>query len=275
MPRLLPPEWIKQIAIKRLLKLYENDGMFVAEWDRLKQPYASLIMELTQVQIFIEVSYLVRTYPHDFLSWVQDVQRLKDYFRAPRLPTQYYPNELEEWNSQIREKLKPYLSELTELAHKWNIRAPWAAEALLHKDISVLEQQIYAGSGVTQINKLSPEQVQSMLNREEQSLPSERFLANVVSIYQVDGRTGFLAKLGTQLARLEQKSKKAGMKEIPSALDQHIEWWFLHYVKHLTYDEISDTILHATSKTAPDPENIRKAVTRLSHLLDVQPIKST
>jgi hypothetical protein len=276
MPRLLPPEWIKQIAITRLLKLYENDSMFVAELAQLKQPYASLITELTQVQIFIDLIYLLTRHPpRDFVGWVQDLQRLKNYFRSPYLPTQYSPKELEERNSQIRDKLAPYMAELARLAHKWNIRAPWAAEALLQKDISVLEEQVYADSGVTLLNKLSDEQVQTILGHENPSFPSERFVANVLSIYQADGRTRFLAKLSTQLARLEEKAKKMGIKEIPSALDQHIEWWFLHYVKGLTYDEISAEILQSTSATAPDPKNIRNAVTRLSRSLDITPVKLT
>lgn len=33
MPRLLPPEWIKQIAIDGLLRLYEKESRFVVEWD--------------------------------------------------------------------------------------------------------------------------------------------------------------------------------------------------------------------------------------------------
>lgn len=199
------------------------------------------------------------------------VQRLKDYFRNPLLPTQYSVGELEKWNTQTRGKLNPYVLGLTKLAYEWNIRAPWAAEALLQRDVRRLEQEIYADSGVTLIDKLSDEQIQALLDDNAPSLPSERLLVNVVSLYRAKGRTGLMAKFDTELARFEQTAKVAGAKEIPSGLDKHTEWWFQHYVLHLRYPQISKLIAQATSGVGPYPENVQKAVTRLSQLLEIEP----
>ena len=272
MPRLLPPEWIKQIAINGLLQLYEKESRFVVEWDQLKQPYASLVTQLTKVQILLDVNrVLSRKPPHDdFVAWVTDLQRLRNYLQNIPPHAEYSPDEFEKRNVQICEELNPYILGLTKLAYKWNLRAPWAAEALLQRDVSRLEQQIYTTSGVTLIDKPTDEQIQALLGDNFSSLPSERWAVNVVSLYRAKGRPGLMAKLGTGLARFEQKAKDAGAKEIPSALDKHTKWWFQHYVLHLTYPQISELIAQATSRVGPYPENVQKAVIKLSQLLEIE-----
>jgi len=271
MPRLLPPEWIKQIAINGLLQLYEKESRFVVEWDQLKQPYASLVTQLTKVQILLDVNHvLTKKPPHDFVAWATDLHRLRNYLQNVPPHAEFSADEFEKRNAQICEELKPYILGLTKLAYKWNLRAPWAAEELLQRDVSRLEQQIYTASGVTLIDKLSDERIQALLGGNF-PLPSERWAVNVVSLYRAKGRTGLMAKLGTELARFEQKAKDAGAKEIPSALDKHTKWWFQHYVHHLTYDKISDQIDQFTSKVGPNAENIQRAVVKLSQLLDIKP----
>lgn len=139
------------------------------------------------------------------------------------------------------------------------------------------ERRSEAGTGdicrlrATLIDKLSDEQIQALLDDNAPSLPSERLLVNVVSLYRAKGRTGLMAKFDTELARFEQTAKVAGAKEIPSGLDKHTEWWFQHYVLHLRYPQISKLIAQATSGVGPYPENVQKAVTRLSQLLEIEP----
>jgi len=68
MPRLLPAQWIKEVAINCLLELYEQDSNFVRQWEQLKRRYDSLLTQLTKVHIFALVSEMVTTIPHDFVA---------------------------------------------------------------------------------------------------------------------------------------------------------------------------------------------------------------
>ena len=53
MPRLLPADWIRIVAINRLLQLYEQEADFVQEWGIVKKPFIPLINQFGRVSTII------------------------------------------------------------------------------------------------------------------------------------------------------------------------------------------------------------------------------
>lgn len=277
MPRLLPDKWIKQVAIDRLLELYEEESDFVQQWEQLRCPYDSLLIQLTRVHIFTYVNEMIRKIPHDLVAWQIDIQRLNRHLGSTRPYKLDYQNQdqLYKLDDRIRKKLAPYVSELAVLAYDWNIRASWAAEELLYRDIFRIRESIFEAASVTSINRLSDEQLESYLRHVEPRFSSDRINLSAASLLIAGGRQELLAHINKWLAGFELRLKTAGAKEPPSALGKHAKWWFEHYVHNLTFPEISREVAQATSDVGPYWENIQKAVRKFSELLDIKPADPT
>ena len=87
----------------------------------------------------------------------------------------------------------------------------------------------------------------------------------------LQGRETVLAEISKKLQQYEDKIKATGLTEYPGSLQKHAKWWFEHYVQGLTWQQIADEIAKVDLKGGPQPENIRKAVTRFSKLIGVSP----
>jgi len=183
--------------------------------------------------------------------------------------------QLDKMEVRIRKKLAPYVSDLTNLASDWNIRAPWAAEELLYHDICKALEEIFEAAGVVSINNLSDEQIGACLRHVEPHLASERFTLGAASLFLTHGRQELLVQINEQLAGFEQRLKTAGAKEPPSALRKHAKWWFDHYVHNMSFRDIANNIAKIDPQGGPQPENIRNAVKKFSELIGIEPIART
>lgn len=280
MPRLLPADWIKRIAINYLLQLYEKENRFVQQWEEVKRPFIPLIDQMGKVSCLIEVEHMLTiSPPHDLISWISDLQKLRNYLK--RLPSSINDgediSELQESCAGFQERLKPYVNELSDVAYKWNLRASWAGNELTWRDIYRAQQAIFNAAGVTILNKLSNQQIQKLIKEDSGPLPSDNWTAyiNTASFYLSGGRQGYIKELNERLEEFERKLKASGAKEPPSAVPTHAEWWFDHYVHNMKFPDIANKNALTDDTGGRQPENIRKAVLRFSQLLSIEPIERT
>ncbi len=269
MPRLLTGGWIKLVAINYLLYLYEKETKFVQEWDDIKRPFAPIIEQVARAGIINDIERLLaRNPPRNFMTWVSDFQKLRDYVQSRQGVSDL--SQLQESYDRLLDQLAPYILELNELAHNWKLRATWAGDELMWRDIHKKQQNILDVAGVTALFELSDNQIQTLLKWEKGSFPSDTWPINMLSLYLAGGRQGLINKLNKRLVEYEKDLKSSGAKELPSALFRHAEWWFQHHVYKLSFPAISRKVQEVTLEVGPYPENIQKEVSKFSKLLDIQ-----
>ena len=278
MPRLLPTDWIRIIAINYLLQLYEREIGFVQEWEKAKKPFIPLIEQLGKVSTLIEVEHLLmKSPPDDLIDWISDLQKLRNYLQDLPAGTEYAQNSSEMLKSydSLQEKLTPYVLSLKSIAYDWNLRASWAGEELMRINVQKVQQDVLNAAGVTTFFELSDRQIQTLLKQDKGSLPSGTWPINILSLYLAGGRQGFINKLNRRLVEFEKELKTLGVKEIPSALHRHAEWWFDYYVHNTSLDDIADGTIGPKNEAGRYPENIRKAVQKFSKLAGIEPLERT
>ncbi|MCK4388573.1 MAG: hypothetical protein KAW00_07345, partial [Dehalococcoidia bacterium] len=206
MPRLLPTDWIRIIAINYLLQLYEREIGFVQEWEKAKKPFIPLIEQLGKVSTLIEFEHLLmKSPPDDLIDWISDLQKLRNYLQDLPAGTEYAQNSSEMLKSydSLQEKLTPYVLSLKSVAYDWNLRASWAGEELMRINVQKVQQDVLNAAGVTTFFELSDRQIQTLLKQDKGSLPSGTWPINILSLYLAGGRRGFINKLNRRLVEFE------------------------------------------------------------------------
>jgi len=273
MPKLLPTDWIGLVAINYLLRLYERENNFVQEWQEVRHPFAPLIEQMGRSRSLIDIEHLLlRNPPRDLIAWTSDLQKLRKYIQGI-LGTQDW-SELEKRCRRLQEQLAPYVIQLNDLAGNWNLRASWAAEELLNRDVQRVEEDAINTAGAARLLDLSDWQIQRLSNQGGGGL-SDSWPINILSLYLAGGRLGLTKKLNDRLKQFERELKAAGAKEPPSALRAHTEWWFDHYVHHMEFPDIARKLALDDADGGPNPNNIRNAVFKLSEFIDIKPIERT
>lgn len=135
-------------------------------------------------------------------------------------------------------KLEPYKRGLDDLAYRWKLRAPWAADELLCEDIDNVTEEIFKAAGVAWISEQFKELPEDWLGMTSHFVPPLKMEVTRAS-FLTGGRTEILAQLSNLLAVYETRLKLTGAQELPSSLKTHAKWWFQHHVRCKTYDEIA------------------------------------
>jgi len=275
MPRLLPIDWIRIVATNYLLQLYEKEYGFMKEWETVKAPFVQMIALMGRTSSLIWVEHLLmRNPPDDFISWVSDLQKLRNYLNSFQTSTDL--SDLREISTHLEIELAPYKLLLNELGYKWNLRAPWAGEELMGRDVHRILQDIFNAAGVTAFNDFSDRQIQTLVgDKSPLSADNGPIYPSILSLYLSGGRTGYLDKLNRRFKEFEEKMKASGAKEPPSALGKHAEWWFDHYVHDIKFPDIANKIAEIDERGGPQTENIGKAVIKFSEFLGIDPIEPT
>ena len=73
-----------------------------------------------------------------------------------------------------------------------------------------------------------------------------------------------------KLASYETLLKERGLQELSSSLERHAKWWFEHYIKNKTYDDIADS---ERKVGGGNSKYIGACVRRFSKLIGIDPEK--
>jgi len=227
MPRIGHPRLAKAEAITCLLNLYWNEPAFVKELQSLRQPYAQVITKLAanQVNFLLDCK---KALPPDKYQKTLDIMRGGEF---PELPANL-AQRLEEIQQQWLE-LQPYLDGLGALAWKWKLRAKWSAFMLAWYDICHVIFSTFQ----------MPKEVEVPLDIFDDFYPWAPPLPPLeikVSSWAFIhfSRQQMIEEIAKELQEYEQKIKNSGLRERPSAIARHCQWWFEHYVKGKTYVEL-------------------------------------
>jgi len=253
MPKLSHPKITKGHAVDALLNLYRDDREFVRELDKIRDPYLDLIIQcaLDSFDSGRKSELSPKEYFETAIEHAKNVQQGSPFFPEA---------------SVYAAQLQPYFDALNKLAYKWKLRAPWAVPMLI----------IYDMFDVLRIKGLIPGEIDMPLEEFDSLYPWEPPLLPLeikVSAWAIilQGREKVLTEIGKKLHKYENKIKAAGLSEYPSSLQKHAKWWYAYSVQHRTWRQIADEVAEVDPEGGPQPENIRKAVTRFSKLIGVSP----
>lgn len=274
MPRMLPINLIKVIAINYLLELYEQEKRFIQEWETARQPFTHIIEQMGLINSLSDVDdMLAKNPPHDLITMFRERQNLINYLcNVPNNPIDINDSSQSRTEyHRLQKYLAPYFLKLGNLAGIWNLRAPWAAEELLQRDLLRAEQNIFNAAGVEMFDNLSSRQIQNMFGPEGRTLSSYNYPINCLALYRAGGRLGLVNEFSKDLVEFEKQLKASNSREIPSSLKKHAEWWFDYYIHGIDFHDISFNIVTNNEKRTTSPENIRLAVVKYSKLININP----
>jgi hypothetical protein len=254
MPKLSDPRITKGHAVSFLLRLYFDEPEFVTALCQLRQDHSELLAELIAKQLdFVKKCRAVLT-TEQYEKTVHDLQGLLVLIGPnPDLPPDL-ACELQEIK-QITVGLGSYFRGLEELASRWKLRAPWAGPMLhlhvVHDYLKELGVPDTIGMPLEQMDLLYPW---------PPPIPSLEIKISAWA-FVFYGRREIQARIAGKLKDYEGKLKAAGLKEKPTALQEHARWWFEHHVKGKSFPELAEQF--------PDvyAETIKRKVWEFSKLL--------
>ncbi len=248
MPRLSYPQATKGNAIYALLKLYRNDPDFIKGLEEIRKPYMVL---LDRFSIDVLAFFIAEDTPSNLPKALFEygIGKSED---NPLPPEQFY--QLFPYFDQFQ----PYFDGLNNFAYEWKLRARWAVHMLFILDIF----DCWKAKGMPSEFDIPLEKLDSLFVWEAPAPP----LTITVSAWAVVvfGRGVVLKELASRLIQYENEIKAAGLKEYPSALNKHAQWWFEHYVKEKSYAQLEKTFPEAGQ------ESIKRKVWEFSKLVGIK-----
>lgn len=245
MPKLNHPGITKGDAVSVLLALYKSDAAFMKEWGHLKDPYHPLITKCTKD--------VLKFWAETDLSPSEGWQALISFNQGDGED----PFDIEN-NMPDVHKLQPYFDSLGALAEKWKIRASWSVAVFFIMDLFD-EMALMGMKAPDEI----PIETFNFIYPWKPPAPPLEFNVPAWAII-VLGRKKILSEIAEKLRKYETDLKVSGLKEYPSSLEQHAQWWFEHYVNGKKYKDLANEFPDALEET------IRRAVWKFSKLVGIR-----
>jgi len=255
----MPKLTIKQItcgkAVAALLKLYKSEPHFMRELEELREKYLPVLEQWLKLAIPNWIKMRENLTQKEFSA-------VKDYFlTVNRSISASLANKVDPFLSikdpKLAEQMNVYIESLTDLAYKWQLRAPWAGSVLLSDYVLDMIPEDVKKTEIP-IEVLEP------------FLPSAPLqpLKFEVNAYELmySGRQEIRDRFVKALADYEKELKSLGWQELPSAIEKHAYWWFEHYVHHKKYLQLEQE----EQELWVVREGIKKAVWRFSKLLSIK-----
>jgi len=243
MPKLSYPRITKGEAVYYLLRLYWNEPEFMEQLQQLHQSYVEFFAELAVAQVKFSLDCKQVLSPEDYHKvrrhfydqWVikggKDPELPRNLSRQLQRIKQMYP------------KLQPYFDGLGDLAYRWKLRAPWAVLVLYLHDM----RDFLKASGMPENIDVPLEELE-LLYPWPPPVPALEIKVPAWALIHYS-RKQIEAEIAMRLKDYESRIKAVGLKEYPSALENHARWWFEHYVKEKTYAELEEQFPRAGQET--------------------------
>jgi len=181
---------------------------------------------------------------------------------------------------QTREQCKRVMAALHDVEHflesqvkpyalKWKLRADWGVSAILDSEYDAIPP---LRSMLESMSELRLEDMDWLAPPLDRSYDGSLDLqVPLVAATGLDRRL-ILQKLAKELRSHQQRLKNAGFVEYPSSLSWHARWWFEHYVKGKSYDEISEMVCQdGLGPIASYQRNVGTAVREFSRIIGIDP----
>ncbi|MFO7773182.1 MAG: hypothetical protein R6V59_04480 [Dehalococcoidia bacterium] len=257
MPRLSDHRITQGHAVSFLLRHYFDEKEFVAELQELHEKNLELLAEwvLGWANFLTKCSEVMTA--DEYLGIARDVWGSAAAGKGiPDLPANFAP-QFEEFK-QLIIKSGPYFRELEQLAFRWKLRAPWAGPMLHYRWLHDSFKEL----GFPDTIEMSLEQLDLPYPWPPLMPPLEIKVSAWAFVFY--SRREIQAEIAGKLKSYEDKLKAAGLREKPSALENHARWWFEHYVKGKTYGELAQQFPRAYEET------IKRKVWEFSKLAGIE-----
>lgn len=257
MPKLSDPRITKGRAASFLIRLYLQEPEFFGELCQLRQNYVESLTEsiLRQVEFFGNCRVVFTT--EEYYQMVHDFY--KSVTTRSSIPA--LPDNLGRQLDAVKQayvKLGPYFRGLEQLASRWKLKASWAGPLLHMYDMRDSLQEL----GVPDTIDVPLEQLDFLYPWPPRVPPLEIRVPAWAFVFY--GRKQIQVEIGQRLRDYEARLKTAGLKEKPSALETHAQWWFEHYVKGKTYRELQQQFPRV------EEETIKRKVCEFSKLAGIR-----
>lgn len=242
MPKLSDPRITKGHAASLLVRLYLQEPEFFRELCQLRQNCIESLTEsmLRQVEFFRNC--------RDVLTADEYYQVIHDLYKsiATRSSIPALPGNLGHQLDAVKEayvKLGPYFRGLEQLASRWKLKASWAGPLLHMYDI----RDFLRGLGVPDTIDMPLEQLDFLYPWPPPVPPLEIKVPAWAFVFY--GRKQIQVEVAQRLRNYEDRLRTEGLREKPSALETHAQWWFEHYVKGKTYRELQQQFPQVEEET--------------------------
>ena len=262
MPKLSHLKITKGQAMMCLLGFYRNDLVFMKELKELRQPYLEMIKEIA-IDWWAFGVKCVGVLPH------REFQELMITCLEGKEQSARLPYDLDDHLSRVQQKgneLGSYGDELTALAYRWKLRTPLAVPMLVLLDmVDILTESCI------------PERIDVPIESFDLLYPFQPVLPplkiEVSSLaFVFYNRKEIISQVSKKLDDYEANLKERGMKERPSALNNHAKWWFEHYVQHKKFDDIAQMECHTPDGSLISyARNVATATRKFSKLIGISP----
>ena len=257
MPKLTIDQRTKGKAVAPLLNLYKAEPDFAKELKELRTDHSQIFEQWLTIAIPSWIQ-MKKTLTQDEFSMT------KDFFLTKNQPiSSDLADKIEPFFSisdpHLTNQLKAYIEALNKLAYKWQLKAPWAGQALLFDQ--VLEAMLNKLPKDVKNAEIPVEIIEPLLP--SAPLPSLQFEVKAHEL-MFSGRQEIQNNFDKDLADYEVQLKSMGWQELPSSLDKQAFWWFEHYVHQKTYKKLEEEHIEANR------ESIKRAVWKFSKLLGIK-----
>lgn len=271
MPRLSDPRITKGRAVSALIRLYLEEPEFYSELCQIRQKHNEVVLEFISRQIELPAHCTSTMTPEEYYSTFRELYAFLTRPSAGHALPPDVSHRLEEMENICLE-LRPYFTDLEQLAYRWNLRAPWAGPMLhldyLHDCLKTL--------GMPDAIDVTSEQLELLYPWPPPIPPLEvKVSAWALVLF---GREEIQIDIAQKLKAYEDQLKALGLTEYPSSLHKHARWWFEHFAHGKKYDDIAqeETYLPGGSSVSY-ARNVGEAVRRFSRLIgiDIRDLNTT
>lgn len=263
MPKLSDPRITKGRAVSVLIRLYLEEPEFCSELCQIRQKHSELLLEFVSRQIELLVHCSTTMTPEEYHRILRDLYAFLTRPSASHALPSNLTHRLEEMKN-ICLDLRPYFTDLEQLAYRWKLRAPWAGPMLhLHYLHDCLK-----GLGMPDAIDVTSEQLELLYPWPPPIPPLEVKVS--AWAFVLFGREEIRIDIADKLKDYEDRLKALGLTEYPSSLCRHGRWWFEHFVHGRKYDDIAQEEAYTPGGSPVSyARNVGEAVRRFSRLIGI------
>lgn len=263
MPKLSDPKITKGYAVSVLIGLYLQESEFCNELCQVREKHNELLLEFVSRQIEFLVYCVTTMTPQEYHKIHCDLRAFLTQPSASHAFTSNLTHRLEGMKDMCVQ-LRPYFTDLEQLAYRWKLRAPWAGP-MLHLDY--LHDRL-KGLGMPDAADLASEQLE-LLYPWPPPIPSLEIKVPAWALVFSD-RRGIQIDIAQKLKDYENQLRALGLREYPSSLERHARWWFERFVHGKRYDDIAQEEAYTPGgSVASYARNVGTAVRTFSRLIGI------